>query len=244
MQSSNRQNAFEAWIVAAVLVLAWLALGWRTLDQGRSHDFLSFSTGAYLVTHGGWADLYDPAAQFAAQKILAPSTPELVPFTRPPFYALLLAPLGWLPLGVAFAGWILLQIAVLIACLAWAWRRFGTPALLFACMSMPAALGIAHGQDAVLFLAVLIVSFRLIEKGRDFAGGVVLGLLLVKFHLALLWPVALVIERRFRTLAGFAATGVAAAGLSLALIGPGGVRSYVRLLRNPGLTFLSPSPSS
>ena len=242
MQSSNRQSAFEAWIVAAVMAVAWLALGWRTLDQGRSHDFLSFSTGAYLATHGGWADLYDPAAQLAAQKILAPSTPELVPFTRPPFYALVLAPLGWLPFGAAFAGWILLQTAVLVACLAWAWRRFGTPALLFACMSMPAALGIAHGQDAVLFLAVLIVSCRLIEKGRDFAGGVVLGLLLVKFHLALLWPLALVIERRFKALAGFAATGVAAAGLSLALIGPGGVRSYARLLRNPGLTFLSPSP--
>jgi hypothetical protein len=68
MQSSNRQNAFEAWIVAAVLAVAWLALGWRTLDQGRSHDFLSFSTGAYMATHGGWEDLYDPAAQFAAQK--------------------------------------------------------------------------------------------------------------------------------------------------------------------------------
>ena len=242
MQSSNRQNALEAWIVAAVLAVAWLALGWRTLDQGRSHDFLSFYTGAYMTSHNGLADLYDPAAQFAAQRKLAPLTPELVPFIRPPFNALLLAPLGRLPFGVAFAGWILLQISVLIACLAWAWRRFGTPALLFACMSMPAALGIAHGQDAVLFLAVLIVSYRLIEKGSDFSGGVVLGMLLVKPHLALLWPVALVIERRFKTLAGFAATGVAAAAVSLAMIGAGGVRSYAQLLRNPDLTLLSPSP--
>jgi hypothetical protein len=106
------------------------------------------------------------------KKKLAPSTPALVPFIRPPFNALLLVPLGWLPFGVAFAGWILLQIAVLIVCLAWAWRCFGTPALLFACMSMPTAVFAAttaasllvaphaYGYDAtVLLLGLWLTMF-------------------------------------------------------------------------------------
>jgi len=105
-----------------------------------------------------------------------------------------------------------------MACLAWAWQRFGTTALLLGCMSMPAAMGIAHGQDGVIFLAVLIVSYRLAEKGMAFTSGVALGLMLVKFHLTPLWLIALILQRRWKMLAGFVATGTAAAGVSLAMI--------------------------
>jgi len=133
-------------------------------------------------------------------------------------------------------------MGVFIACLTWAWRRFGTPALVFGCLSMPAALGIAHGQDGVLFLAVLIASYRLAETGMELSGGAVLGLLLVKFHLAPLWPLALILQRRWKMLAGFVATGAAAAAVSLAMIGVDGVRTYAALLQNRDLARLSPSP--
>jgi hypothetical protein len=165
-----------------------------------------------------------------------------VPFIRPPFYALLLSPLGRLPFGAAWVCWSLLQIAVLLACLAWAWQRFGTVALMLGSMSVPAAIGIAHGQDAVLFLAVVIVSYTLTEKGKELSGGAALGLLLVKFHLTPLWIIAMILQRRWKMLAGFAATGAAAAVVSLAMTGAGGVRTYAALLQNRDLEWLSPSP--
>ncbi len=93
-----------------------------------------------------------------------------------------------------------------------------------------------------MFLAVVIVSYTLTEKGNEIGGGAVLGLLLVKFHLAPLWILAMILQRRWKMLAGFAATGATAAGVSLALIGTGGVRSYAALLQNRDLEWLSPSP--
>ena len=239
--TSNRRNA-KAWIVIAGFSALYLALGWHVQDQARSHDFLSLYSGAYMTSHGLTAQLYDPAAQWAVEKQFAPSNTALVPFIRPPFYALLLSPLGRLPFGAAWVCWSLLQIAVLLACLAWAWQRFGTVALMLGCMSVPAAIGIAHGQDAVLFLAVVIVSYTLTEKGKELSGGAALGLLLVKFHLTPLWIIAMILQRRWKMLAGFAATGAAAAFVSLAMIGAGGVRTYAALLQNRDLEWLSPSP--
>jgi hypothetical protein len=242
MQTPSRRNTVASWIVVAAFLVLWLMHGWSLRDQARSHDFLCFYSGAYMTSHGRVADLYDPAVQFAVQRKLVPSTVEVVPFVRPPFYALLLAPLGWLPFRAAFVCWMLLQIGVFVACLTWAWQRFGTPALVFGCMSMPVALGIANGQDGVLFLAILIASYRLAERGMELIGGVVLGLLLVKFHLAPLWPIALILQRRWKMLGGFVATGAVAAGLSLAMIGVDGVRAYAALLRNRDLAYLMPSP--
>jgi len=232
----------KAWIIIAGFSALWLVLGWHVREQAQSHDFLSLYTGAYMTSHGLAAHLYDPAAQWAVEKELAPSNTELVPFIRPPFYALLLSPLGRLPFGAAFVCWSLLQIGLLLACLAWAWQRFGTVALMLGCMSVPAAIGIAHGQDAVLFLAAVIVSYTLTERGEELIGGAALGVLLVKFHLTPLWIVAMILQRRWKMLAGFAATGAAAAGISLAMIGAGGVRSYAALLQNRDLEWLSPSP--
>lgn len=242
MRKLTRRNTIEAWIVIAGFTLLWLILGWGVRDQARSHDFLGLYCGAYMTSHGRLADLYDPAAQFAVEQTLVPSNKELVPFIRPPYYALLLAPLGWIPYRAAFVCWVLLQMAVFAACLFWAWRRFGTPAVVFGCMSMPAAMGTAHGQDCVLFLAVLIASYALAEKGRDWAAGIVLGLLLVKFHLTPLWPFALILHRRWKILAGFLADGIAVAAISFATIGVNGVRSYAALLQNRDLQWLSPSP--
>jgi hypothetical protein len=107
---------------------------------------------------------------------------------------------------------------------------------------MPAAMGIAHGQDCVLFLAILIASYTFAEKGSDWLAGVVLGLLLVKFHLTPLWPVALILQRRWKMLGGFVADGIAAGAISLAMIGVNGMRSYAALLQNPDIAWLSPSP--
>ena len=232
----------KAWIIIAGFSALWLVLGWHVRDQAQSHDFLSLYSGAYMTSHGLAAHLYDPAAQWAVEKKLAPANTELVPFIRPPFYALLLSPLGRLPFHTAFVCWTLLQIGVLMACLAWAWRRFGTVALMLGCMSVPAAIGIAHGQDAVLFLAVVIASYTLTENGKEWSGGAALGLLLVKFHLTPLWIIAMILQRRWKMLAGFAATGAAAAGISLAMVGAGGVRAYAALLQNRDLEWLSPSP--
>ena len=180
--------------------------------------------------------------QLERERRYVPGTAELVPFVRPAFYALLLAPLALLPYNTAFAVWILLQSSLLIGCWLWAFRRFGYHALVFAAFFLPAPLGIASGQDCVVLLALFVLAFHLSERNRPVWSGVALAAMLIKFHLVLLWPVALLIQRRWRILAGFCAMAAAEAGLSILLGGFHGAALYVALLRNKSLDHLSPSP--
>ncbi len=228
--------------MVAGLCVFWVMLGSLTLPGARAHDFLNLYTGASLALDGRFAELHDPAVQLAREREILPQLPALVPFVRPGFYAAILAPLALLPYKTAFAVWITVQCALLLACWLWGWRRFGPDALVFAALFLPAPLGIASGQDCVMLLAVFIAAFVLAEHGCPFLSGAVLALLLWKFHLVLLWPVALLVQKRWRMLAGFGVAAAVEVTACVALGGWGVITAYAALLTNPTIEHLSPSP--
>jgi hypothetical protein len=229
------------WVVVLAFSLVWISMGSLITPGAKKHDFLNLYTGASLALDGKFAAMHDVDVQLERERRFVPSTDALVPFVRPSFYALLLAPLALIPYAAAFWVWMAAQSALLVACWAWGFRRFGANALVFAAFSLPGPLGIASGQDCVMLLAIFVVAFELADRGRAGASGAVLALMLIKFHLILLWPVALLLQRRWKMLGGFCAAAVAEACLSLALGGMEGARNYVALLRNKNLDHLSPS---
>ena len=107
---------------------------------------------------------------------------------------------------------------------------------------LPTALGIASGQDCVLMLAIGVGFYQLADQQKDFPAGAVLALGLLKFHLLLLLPLAMILNKRWRMLAGYAVTGGLLALSSIASIGFGGVKQYVNLLQAKDLGALLPSP--
>lgn len=219
-----------------------MLLGALVAPGARNHDFLNLYAGASLATEGNFHALYHYDEQLARERALVPELPSLVPFVRPHFYALLLAPLARIPFRAAFWCWLALHTALLLLCWWWAFRRFGPDALIFAALYLPAALGIASGQDCVLMLAIAIGAYTLAEDERYFWSGALLGLGLLKFHLLLLFPLAMLLGKRWKMLAGFSLSGAALASLSLLVSGPRGVASYVELLRRKDLERLAPSP--
>ena len=230
--------------VLAVIAFSafWILLGSILIPGARYHDFLNLYAGASLARDGVFESMHSPEVQLQREREYAPQVPEIVPFVRPPFYALLLAPLAWVPFGPAFWVWLAVQSAVLIATWIWAFRRWGADALIFGSMYLPTALGIAHGQDCVLIAAIVLGVYALARRDRDFLSGTVLGLGLIKFHLFLLWPLALLVQKRWRMMAGACAAVVVELLVSLALAGPTGMARYVGLLRMTDLPHLSPSP--
>ena len=153
----------------------WTLLGSILVPGARLHDFLNLYAGASLARDGVFAGMHVPEVQLQREQEFAPQLRELVPFVRPPFYALLLAPLAWLPFGPAFWAWLGLQAAVLAATWAWAFRRWGADALIFGSMYLPTALGIAHGQDCVLILLIVLGTYALAHRGKHFLSGAILG---------------------------------------------------------------------
>jgi hypothetical protein len=230
------------WIVAVLATAFFVAVCTPVLPYARQHDFLSFYTGAAIAHSGDFGSLHDLPRQTHLEKSFVPGLEFIAPYIRPPFYALLLAPLSRLSLKTAFALWVSLQMGVLVGLWCWAYRRFGPDALVFCSLFLPAAYGIAHGQDCVGIAAIVLSSWLLLERGRDIPAGAVAALALVKFHLLLLLVPALLIRKRWRMLAGYLAIASAEAGLSLWLIGAGGLRRYLHLLTAPALETLSPSP--
>ena len=242
--SPTRRKAVppHLWIVIGVMSVFWFALGSRIVPQAKQHDFLNLYSGGTLALRGPLQQIYLPEVQFATERKLVPKLPELVPFVRPPFYAFALTALAAIPYRVAFAVWLVLQTAVYIAVLVWAKSRWGPDALLFGAMFLPAALGIASGQDCVFMLAIVAGLIALQDRGRETAAGAVLALGLIKFHLFVVWPLVLLIQKRWRMSAAAALVVGGELLLSLLLVGPAGLTNYIALLRNPNIERLSPSP--
>ena len=230
------------WIAVVILSVFWVGLGSLMVEHSREHDFVSFYVGSTLALEGNFSSLYDRDAQFARQKEAAPNKDQLVPYVRPPFYLVALAPLSLFSLHTSFWLWIAGHSLLLVACWLWASRRFGPDALIFGALYLPTALGIASGQDCVLMLAIGIGFYHLADRRKDFPAGAVLALGLLKFHLLLLLPLAMLLNKRWRMLAGYAITGSLLALSSIALIGFGGVKQYVSLLQAKDLQALLPSP--
>ena len=229
-------------VIVLAFTFLWIALGSQVVSSARKHDFLNLYTGASLALDGNFRHMHSPEVQLARERKFVPQLDALVPFVRLPFYALLLAPLAFIPFAPAFWVWLGFQTSILIGCWIWAYRRWGPDALVFGALYLPAALGIAHGQDCVLMLVVVILAYVLADRGGNFSAGVALGAGLIKFHLFLAWPLALLLAKRWRMALGAAAMIAAEMILSIWLAGAGGVQEYFALLRKKDIEHLNPSP--
>ena len=230
------------WVIVAGMCILWMLFGMVMLPGAKGHDFLNLYTGASLAREGRFAELHNSAVQLEREQVYYPKRTFLVPFVRPVFYAVFLSPLASLSFDHAFVVWVALQSALLLACWAWGFHRFGLNALVFGSLYLPAPLGIGTGQDCVVMLALLAVAYELAERKRFFASGATLALMLIKFHLIVLWPVALLLQRRWRMLCGYCAAAAVEVAITLALGGVRGARQYLALLQDKSLERLSPSP--
>ncbi len=228
----GRSDQISIWLVVGVFSLLWIYIGAVSLPQGRVHDFQYSYGAARLILDGKIGDLYGSS--------LVAGPHHGLPYDRPAVAVLMYVPFALLPPDAAFAVYTALWVVLLLICWAWGYRTFGPFALLLASMFMPATLGLVHAQDCVLYLALLIWSYSLAQRKQFFGAGCAVGLMVLKFHLVLLWPVALLLQRRWRMLAGFTATSSLLAVASVAMVRISGTRAYIDVLLRP--SPVSPSP--
>src|SRR5258708_11486778 len=146
----------QTWGAVLGFSVLWIALGAMIVPGARKHDFLNLYTGASLALDGNFAHMHSPDVQLARERQYVPALDALVPFVRPPFYALILAPLALIPFGPAFWVWLGVQTTPLIGCWGWAFRRRGRDALVLGALCLPTALRIAHSQRCGAILWILI----------------------------------------------------------------------------------------
>ncbi len=220
-----------ATIVALLGILVLLLSSQATLNKilAGHNDFLMLYSAARLAWTPG---LYNPKSMWQeharARGVYVPA----LQYTRPPFYAALLWPLGRMPYHTALAVWQAASFAALI-CFVFVWNASSRLyAILACCWSLPLLVNFAAGQDSIFILLTIGVVLRL-HKTRPFIAGLVMSFCAIKFHLFLLLPLLIIAKRDWKFGSGVAAAGAVLTFLSFFIAGASWPSAYLTTLRSP-----------
>lgn len=206
-------------LLALCPLLVWSAARLVYALNYRASDFFTFWLAARMQWTG--QDPYSPADWLAGhQQFAADWIPNaLYPYPLP--LALLLAPLGLLPLDRAYIVWISLALVLMVTAvmlvllLDWQPRskHYVVPLLIGLLLFRPVWVSLRNGQLGGLLVFVVALAACCWEQRRWLAGGLVLALLALKptfgfpvLGLGLLWLAA---RRQWAGAAGIAVSGAA-----------------------------------
>jgi hypothetical protein len=189
------------------------------------YDFMAFWSAARLALAGHPAAAFDADAISAVQHAAVPALADIwFPWHYPPTCLLAVLPLGLLPYPVALAAFMVGSCALWWALIR---RLLVDPRAWLVAAATPAGLfNLFDGQNA--FLTAALAGFALLWLDRrPIAAGVLIGLLAIKPHLALLFPIALVAGGYWRSFATAAATVTLFLIASVAVLGADSLSAFI-----------------
>ena len=158
-------------------------------------DFLAFWSAGRMAVAGHAAGAYDPQLLGAVQAQVG--RVDVFPFVNPPPLLLAVWPFGWLEYPAAWIAWVGVSYAFWLTTT----RRL-YPSLAWPIAAYPGALVAAwHAQTGFLTSALQAGAANWL-RDRPMRAGFCIGALIVKPHLAVLLPVALVAGRHWRAVGG------------------------------------------
>ena len=218
--ATKRAIYFRAILLVIALALIPTAAelwGLRLRAEARHLiDFDGFYIAGQLVWRGAIEKAYHFATLFPLQQSASDSE-TFQPWTYPPQFDLLVAPLALLPLGLAYS---LFMIGTLTAYLA-TLRRIAAenfvPVLIL--LAPIVVITVGCGQNGFLTGTLIGLTCLGLLAGRSLAG-LPLGLMIIKPHLAVAFAVYALVNRRWGTVLVAAATVAATSALATVLLGP------------------------
>jgi hypothetical protein len=209
-------------------VAAWLIAFVTWSIEPAGYDFVAFYAAARLVATGAASSVTDANALLAMEHAALPQRTIFLNDPNPPALALLMAPLGALPIVPAFAIWTALGAVALGAAtyllgrLADASQRMRL--LPFGLLAPPSLIALTEGQTTPFVLLAVAASLRV----PPFWSGALLGLAAFRPQLLPLFALLALTERR-RAI-GLVTTTAVVGLVSLATVGFEGMLRYPDLL--------------
>lgn len=193
---------FVAFLIAVAAKAAKFSGANVEVGQRELVDFDDFYIVGQLVWQGGIAKAYHFATMSQIQQTIS-GQQSYMPWTYPPQFDLMVAPLALLPLGAAYAVFISVTLLSYLAVL----RRFAGEMFLPVIIVLlpPIFITIACGQNGFLTGTLIGLTCLGLQKERTWSG-VPLGLMAIKPHLAVAFAVYFVINRRWGAVLVAAAT--------------------------------------
>jgi hypothetical protein len=211
-------------LLVKLILLLYYRSGYNTQGILLGEDFLSFWAVSHQIILGHSADVYVPSLHRLAEFPLLRQG-EL-PFFHPPTFMILCLPLALAPFFISYT---LFVGTTVVAFAATVWGILRSPWSLVAVISYPAVyLNVLAGQIAFLTTTILGCGLGMLNRRPGLAGAT-LGLMVIKPHLALAVPIALIVTGRWWTLAWAGFSAVCLATLSYLLFG---LDTWVGFLNN------------
>lgn len=220
--NAERMRVYALLIVAIVGGVAawWIARSLPSLvdPHGKpvGYDFITFWSAARLALDGHPAAAFDPGAIAAQQHAAVPASDALFLWHYPPSFLLLVLPFGLLSYPAALAAFVGMTTALWAAL---ARAMFRAPSAWLVAAATPAGLiNLVDGQNG--FLTGGLAGFALLQlERRPRLAGVLIGLLAIKPHLGVMFPIAFIAGRRWQALASAALTAVLLSAAGVAAFG-------------------------
>lgn len=206
-------------------------------------DFRNIYTGAVMGFRHTGVPMYLLAYQFHIQHLFIPqivSQEWLLPFLTPPFVALLLSPLALLPAQNAYIVWGICNIILLLILSIFLTKVFQSVRwqirYLIIGMTLtfiPVWEALIQGQLSFILLLSLFFGWYLIRSKKEFLGGFVSSLLVIKPHFVFLLLVFFLLKKRsafFGLVIGLLLLFI----ISITFVGIQGLQNYGALLLSIG----------
>ena len=228
-----------------VLGLAWVLMSKNMVDlKGKplGADFITCWAASHLALEGHAEDAYNIPLLLKALQIAVPGSQSVYIWVYPPSFYLVVLPLALLPYMASFLTFILSTLGAYLL----VFRRIVRGSTAMWCLAAFSGLwmNLFNGQNAFLTAALAGAALLCLER-RPVLGGLFIGLLAIKPHLALLFPVALIAIGAWRTLITAAVTAITFTAIGTATLGTAVLKgflanlSYGRLFLENG-SFLWP----
>ena len=159
-------------------------------------DFVVFWTASRIAESGQALQAYDPDFLQRAVRQLRPQSQWVFGWYYPPTFYLMVYPLGRLSLGMSYLFFCLISISVAGGIL---YRLLEWEGVLWGLLSSATLLNLFTGQNGLLTAALAATALWNLEK-RPILSGILIGVLSIKPQLGVLFPIALIAGRYWRTL--------------------------------------------
>ena len=221
-------------VVASVVVVAAVGSGAATVGGRLGGDYPEFYGAGRIVLDGDGDRLYDAEVQARSQRDLFPEDdpPGHLDFAYPPAVAAAYVPLALLPYRVSYVVHTFLLMAALAVSVHLlrpavpAIRRRPWVAFALALTAYPMFRAVGAGQNTALTLLLITAWWRWRWEGRPLAAGLAAGGLLFKPQFAVLFLVAVVLDRSAREALGTAMSAAALWLVSAAVSGVGWLGAF------------------
>ena len=189
-------------------------------------DLVVFWVVAKNTLSGHAQDMYDLLKLHHQMLLVCPDEKGWEAWSYPPLFYLIITPLGWLPYVWAYTLFMVSTMGGIVRAL---WMVFPGKWMLRVLLSSPAVwFNLFLGQNGFLTAFLAGAGLLALHRQRPILAGLLIGLLTVKPQLGILFPLALLACRAWKTLLTATVTAIFGTWLTTQMWGVGVLSNFLR----------------